>query len=154
MSDSMQTHHGPGGVHGPRPVVVPDRSNRNRNLLAGILGGLILWSVFWGGDDPPPGDTLPAAPAELQGTWRTDAEAYADRFMAIRANDMVMGFGAEAPEAFLPLVAIRTWRGEGFNAYALDYGDPDGPQSMEVHVYPDGTLRLRNPDDVVWRRVE
>lgn len=120
-------------------------------VLIGIMIGLIMWFLL-PRSEAIPGDEIPEAPIELQGTWVTDVEAYQGRYMIIGAKELDLAFGAEAPEAFYPILSIHTQEGTDYTIYVLEYSDAEGQQLLEVHLSRNGDLRLRNPNDVVWRK--
>jgi len=47
---------------------------------------------------------------------------------------------------------VRGWSTPSARGYRVAYGD-DGEYVVDLFIAPDGTLRLKNPPEVVWRRL-
>lgn len=92
-----------------------------------------------------------ALPTELNGTWIAEGEIYEGRFFQVTSSQVVLGLGAGQTSTH-PLRAIRERPSMVTRVFELEYATTEGIQSMEVHLHPDETIRLRNPSEVVWRR--
>ena len=101
----------------------------------------------------------PATPSDVRrdllGLWTTDATAYADRYFEFQSGDrLVLGSGPAGAVA----CTIRDLRVEQAGAdvrdYALEYVDPSGVESVFRLRYStrEQTIRIRNQENVVWRR--
>lgn len=99
---------------------------------------------------PPP--TTAFAPSEITGTWVAEGEGYEGRFFALTSDQLLLGLSTTASSAFPLKAVIERDLPTAARVFELQYASTDGLQSMAIHLHPDGTLRLRNPSNVVWRR--
>ena len=54
-----------------------------------------------------------------------------------------------------PILATRMWAELSYTAYVITYETIEGDDlEVEVHLFSDGTLRLRNPSDMIWTKSE
>ncbi len=99
------------------------------------------------------GELLDAVPRELAGRWVTTDPRYADREFLIERDrlDLTLDLGPGG-RARYPVVSVRSWQERDRRGYRVHYGTGDEARVMEVYVLRDGTLRLKNPPDVVWKR--
>ena len=138
-------------------AVARRRASAHRvRFLGGVLATVLLASVVGLGYrllSSAPGEPLDATPGEVLGTWTTSLERYAGASLTIEPDRLTIGFTpGEASE-----YRIRSIRREAtavHRAYRIVYEDQDGPQEMEIFVYDDGQMRLRNPFEAVWTRNE
>jgi hypothetical protein len=113
-------------------------------------GVLLLWAaiagVWWWRQRSIP------IPDALTGTWATQEPRYADRGLGITDSTITLHVGGGAQVTH----AIRRVRGEtedGIRRFEIEYADPDGALTVVVFWDPlEGTLRLENPAEVVWRK--
>ena len=121
-------------------------------LAAIVISGVILFVAGRIGE--PPGQALDETPAEVLGTWTTDLERYAGASLTIEPERVTLGF-APGAEASYTIRSIRREETAVHRSYLIFYDDQDGVrQEMEIFVYDNGQLRLRNPFEAVWTRVE
>ncbi len=121
-------------------------------LAAVLLSGAALFAYSRIGD--PPGEALDAAPAEVLGTWTTDMERYAGASLTIEPERVTLGFAPGAAASY-EIRSIRREEAAVHRAYLVLYDDQDGVrQEMEIFVYDGGQLRLKNPFEAIWTRVE
>jgi hypothetical protein len=126
----------------------PDTSREPGLLLALAVLVVLLLCVRPSESGPA---TTAILPSDLAGTWFAEGELYRNRFFELTPNQLVLGLGT-GPSRTHPLTAVVVGDSSTTRVFDLRYAAPDGIQSMEVHLKPDGTLRLRNPEHVVWRR--
>jgi hypothetical protein len=137
-----------------RRAAPPRRPPRfSRLALAVAAVGLIatfLLIVTWPTEIGEPFDGVPR---ELSGRWVTSEPRYADRMIVIERDrvDLLLELGPEGRERY-PIVEVRGWPAGGGRGYRIRYGADRG-QVMDMFVAQDGTLRLKNRADVVWRRL-
>jgi len=112
-----------------------------------VVIGIAVAPYFIG----PPGTPLEFPPDELLGTWSTNEPRYADRTMTFTTDQLVMGLGSEGRRVY-DIESILVEVAEVHREYTISYSDADGEQSMDLFVYDDGLLRLRNPSEVRWTR--
>ena len=129
---------------------------RNRRLLkilrgvatvgAATVGFLLVRAVL-----TPDPQLLDVPPPEILGTWVTDDPRYAGRAFIIREDEFHLQV---APGQILvnSVNTIRRIPHPEYDAYEITYFTSEGESAHEVHLYPDGVLRLKNPADVVWVR--
>lgn len=98
------------------------------------------------------GTELEFPPQELIGTWSTNDPRYADRTITITPERLGLGLGTGG-QTVHAIIAIRARDGEVRREYEITYAGPEGDEAMDVFVYDDALLQLRNPPDVLWRRV-
>ena len=99
---------------------------------------------------PDPG-LLDSPPPEILGTWVTADARYDDRAFVIREDEFHLQV-ASGQTHVSSVNAIRRTTHAEYDVYQITYFTPEGESVHEVHLYPDGTVRLRNPSDVVWVR--
>jgi hypothetical protein len=99
------------------------------------------------------GDPFEGVPRELSGRWVTSDPRYADRMLVIERDrvDLLLELGAAGRERH-PIAEVRGWSVPGGRGYRIRYG-ADGEQTVDVFIADDGTLKLKNPPDVSWRRL-
>ncbi len=128
----------------------PDQTRRMGLLVA--LGVLVLLLLGLRVFQAEPVTTV-AVPTAVVGRWVAEGEIYGDRFFELTPTQLVLGLG-DGPGRSHELKATIERKSLGIRIFELRYAAADGLQSMEVHLHPDGTMRLRNPSQVVWRRRE
>jgi hypothetical protein len=125
-------------------------SHRRSRCLTGFLvltafGFLAACSAEY---EPPP--------HELLGVWETSAPGYEDRSFEIRPNEIAFEASLYTATNRHPLEGVQTLPAtDGWNAYRLDYREPDGEISrVEIHVRtePTSTLRFANRQQIWTRR--
>ncbi|MDH3205757.1 MAG: hypothetical protein OEO79_04055 [Gemmatimonadota bacterium] len=131
------------------------KRNRQAQLLRRGLVVAAAVAAFWVtsrlvGPDP---NVLDSFPAEIIGTWQSSDPRYQDRAMVILEDEVELRLGAAGDPALYTVTELRRTDSVDFVAYQLSYSTPEGMALLELHLLPDGTARLRNPADVVWRRV-
>ena len=122
-------------------------------LLAGV--GLVSVAVLLATSPTERGEPMEGVPRELAGRWATTDPRYADRRLLIERErvELRLELGPEG-RARHAIVEVRGWEEGTSRGYRIRYETAEGgDQVMEVFVEPDGALRLKNPPDVVWRRV-
>ena len=92
-------------------------------------------------------------PDELMGTWTTDDARYADRFLTFTQERLTVGLGDQG-RATYPIRSIRVEVAPVHREYIVTYEGEEGDELMEIFVYDDGLMRLKNPSEVQWRRTE
>ena len=97
------------------------------------------------------GEEIDFPPDELLGTWTTDDSRYADRYLTFTRDRLTLGLGSEGRLSY-PIESIRVDVGAVHREYAVTYEGDGDEETMEVFVYDDGLLRLKNPSDIQWRR--
>jgi hypothetical protein len=99
------------------------------------------------------GDRFDQIPREVAGRWVTSDPRYADRMLVIERDrvDLLLELGAAGRERH-PIDEVRGWDAGGSRGYRIRYG-VNHDLVMDVLIAADGTLRLKNPSDVVWRRL-
>lgn len=121
-------------------------------LLAalGLASALVLLVTA----PPERGEPLDGVPRELSGRWQTNDARYAGRGLLIERGrvELHLEMGADG-RARHPILEVRGWEEERSRGYRIRYETPEGDQTLDVFVAENGTLRLKNPSDVVWRRV-
>lgn len=117
-------------------------------LLAAVIGLATILPRYLG---ERPGDLLESVPDELIGTWATDEPAYVGRTMTVGQRELRLGLGPEG-ESVHRVHSIRVAVGPVHREYEITYATPAGEQVLNVFVYDDGLLRLRNPSEVRWSR--
>ena len=81
----------------------------------------------------------------------TENERYADRAFVIGADELQLHVG-DGIVSYHPIVSVRQDVEADHWVYQIAYSSADGDALLEVFLHADGILRLRNPNDVVWRR--
>lgn len=98
------------------------------------------------------GTFVEAPPAELLGTWTTGAPRYTGRFIRIERDRLTLGLGGGVEESY-PVQAIEVETEEIQRHYHVLYTTTDGAdEELEVFVFDDGLMRLKNPSEVRWTR--
>lgn len=90
-------------------------------------------------------------PAELAGLWEPSDSAYLGRTLELTPAAVILGLG-DGQRSTHPIRTVVERESVVTRVFDVRYATSSGLQSMEIHLHPDGTLRLRNPSDVVWRR--
>ncbi len=100
----------------------------------------------------PLSEMIDEPPQELVGRWSTVDPAYADRALEIGTDVVALDMGPGLRQWY-PILSTRSWEESGNTAYLITYETIGGDElEVEVHLYADGTLRLRNPSHMVWTR--
>lgn len=167
-ADSHTTTHGgetPDIVRRIRTGTLPDRRTRadRRSVerrrrhawnlfffFAVVVAVLFVLPTYLMDDGP--GASLDVPPDELLGTWTTGAQRYAGRFIRIEDDRLTLGLGDGVQESY-PVQSIRVEAEEVQRHYRIRYSGADGTdEELEVFVYDDGLMRLKNPSEVRWTR--
>jgi hypothetical protein len=116
---------------------------------AGVLGVIALMATR----PADVGTAFDEIPREIAGRWVTSDPRYADRMLVIERDrvDLLLEMGPDGRERH-PIRQVRGWTAGSERAYRIEYGTED-EFLVDVFVAADGTLRLKNPPDVVWRRL-
>ena len=113
---------------------------------AAVTGFLMMRSALV----PDPG-LLDSPPPEIIGTWVTDDSRYAGRAFVIQEDE----FNLEVAPGQIVANTVKTIRRiaqRDYDVYEITYFSPEGEAVQEMHLYPDGIVRLKNPSDVEWVR--
>lgn len=127
-----------------------DRRRRAFRVAIAVVGVIVGFLITRSLVTPDPA-VLDAAPSEIVGTWVTADPRYADRSFVISTTDFELRMGDDQVQSYL-VREIRRLDEPGVAAYRITYVTPDGDGIHEMTLDPNGTARLRNPADVVWRR--
>lgn len=117
------------------------------------VGVAVATATFFGvralvGPDP---NVTSRAPEPLVGAWVTEEPRYAGRAFVVHPDEYHVAIGSDSVLMYA-LKEVRRIEQSEYDAYQVTYHTRDGETTQEIHLYPDGTARLRNPSDVVWRR--
>ena len=99
----------------------------------------------------PGGSELDFPPDELLGTWTTDEARYADRSITVTPQEVRLGLGADG-QTIHRISSIRLEVANIHREYTISYSGAEGDEVLELFVYDDESLRLRNPSEVRWTR--
>lgn len=147
----------------PEDVVWEDAPRRRRHRDGGVrvarwvvvtaLIGLVAVVLLLLTRPAERGEPLEGVPRELAGRWVTSDPRYVDRVLIIEPErvNLVLEMGPEGRERH-PIVAVRGWTEPTGRGYRIRFGASDQEQLMDLSVGEDGTLRLKNPAEVVWTR--
>jgi hypothetical protein len=138
----------------PRRRAAPPRPPRMRGWVIGLCAvGLVAIVVLIATWPTEVGEAFADVPREIAGRWVTSDPRYADRMLVIEPDrvDLVLELGPEGRERH-PIAQVRGWPEGTGRGYRIRYG-ADGELVVDLVIAGDGTLRLRNPSDVVWRRL-
>lgn len=114
-------------------------------LIAAVLLALpVLWLVLGYSGDP-------RAPDELHGTWTTDASDYADRAFTITDSTVTFHLGGDDSTVHR-LVGLEREAGGGDVVYSLEYEYGEQKLDFVFEYSAPGEIRLRNQEEMVWRR--
>ena len=97
------------------------------------------------------GESLEISPDAIIGTWVTDDPRYVDRALTIGPQEISLGLG-DGTEAASQIRSIRRERGAVNWDYTVTYVGSEGDEVIEIFLFDDGTLRLKNPPEVWWSR--
>jgi hypothetical protein len=93
----------------------------------------------------------PRAPGELHGTWTTDAPDYADRAFTI--TDSTVSFSQGGQDSTVHrLVGLDRHDDGGDVVYSLEYEYGEQKLDLVFEYSAPGEIRLRNQEEMVWRR--
>ena len=100
----------------------------------------------------PQSARLAEPPPEIVGRWTTGDPAYADRSLEIGTDVVALDMGPGLREWY-PILSTYRWEELGNTAYLITYETIGGDElEVQVHLFPDSTLRLRNPSHMVWTK--
>lgn len=136
-----------------RSARAPERDDasagaKGMGLLMALAGIIVVLLVVRSLPGSVQGADLPSV---LAGVWTPDDSAYADRTLEFTHDAVILGQGA-GHRSTHPLRTVVERESVMTRVFEVQYASTSGLQSMEVHVHPDGSIRLRNPSNVVWRR--
>ncbi len=132
----------------PPPQDDPSPGSKGMGLLMALAGIIVVLLVA----QSLPGTVQRAElPSVLAGMWVPQDTTYDDRSLEFTAETVILGMG-EGRRSTHPLRAVIERESVVTRVFEVHYASTQGVQSMEVHLHPDGTIRLRNPSDIVWRR--
>jgi hypothetical protein len=133
----------------------PVERRRGWSLWSIVLSGLGVLGVIGLLVTRPKeiGTPFDGVPREIAGRWVTNDPQYADRQLVIERDrvDLLLELGPAGRERH-PIQEVRGWDTSNGRGYRVRYG-VEGEYAVDVFVTPDGTLRLKNPPEVVWRRL-
>ncbi|MBT8403874.1 MAG: hypothetical protein KJP18_08460 [Gemmatimonadetes bacterium] len=91
-------------------------------------------------------------PVELWGTWTTADPQYEGRALEFAENWFVVYRGESGPAAYRvrEVESVPTPVGRAYRVVHTD--EVEDLQTLELLMHDDGSLYLRNPPHVVWRR--
>lgn len=116
-----------------------------RNIVA-----CALLMTFWG-CQPAKTTTLPE---NLVGVWRTSFSPYADRYIELTPDRMILGIG-EGESTSYPIKQIVKVREEQNVLYHIYYTNLEGQEYVFSFYYDPadgGVMTLRNQKQVKWTR--
>lgn len=92
-------------------------------------------------------------PPQLVGTWTTTDPQYMNRSLDIGQESITFGTGP-GTEATGFVEDVRFSAADGKPLYTISYSSPDGPGRLSFYYGEDGkqTIRLRNQEQIVWKR--
>lgn len=130
----------------------PVRRPRAPLLILSVLGLAGIGALFFTRPTER-GEPFEGVPRELSGRWVTSDPRYADRVLVVERDrvDLVLEMGPEGRERY-PIREVRGWAEGSGRGYLILYGREE-EYRVEVFVAEDGTMRLKNPSDVAWRRI-
>ena len=115
-----------------------------------VIDVVLLVERFTDWPDP---NLLTEPPPSILGTWQTEDPAYSGRVFVISEEQFELRLSDDGNYRF----DIRSIRGiETGDSWRFDiiYTHPkEGDLDHVFFLYEDGTVRLRNPPDVVWTRL-
>jgi hypothetical protein len=116
----------------------------------GLLGVvLVLLALSWRSGGPK--RTEVGLTSELAGVWRTEDPRYADRFLEIRANEVVFGQGDQGRARHRIAGIYLEQTPEGPPVYVLRYRLDAAEPTGELRVRVDhGVLRIASQPNVAW----
>lgn len=120
-----------------------------RTSAVGRLSGLALAVLLSAGAAACSGDNSP--PAEVLGTWMTEAPEYADRTFAITDTTLTLHQG-EGRSVTHRIVAVQREAYSGWTEFTFDYDQAGSRLTFSFQYFEPGEIRLRNQEHMVWRR--
>jgi hypothetical protein len=98
------------------------------------------------------------APNELVGIWETSAAKYADRFLKIDTDTITFGTGGGNFETYaIKKVKKKVSPEEGGILFTIYYEIEEGDVYTFTFYYSpegEGTIRLKNQRQIVWKKTE
>lgn len=138
------------GCRGEESLSMVDLRSPRRKALIGGAVAVVAFVVIRALIGPDPA-VVEGTPAEIVGTWETSDERYADRSFVIRDGEFWLQVALDSVVPYA-IDQIRRFERADHQEYELTYHTRDGAATQVFLLNPDGTLRLKNPPDVVWRR--
>lgn len=127
-------------------------------LVWGSIGAAvtaILFLIFRvGADPPPPGQVLAVIPAHAIGTWETADPRYAGRLIFVMEDQVLLDRGPENDPGGGSLIEARAWVEGEDEIIRFEVLGPEGREMIEFVFEPAGLMHLRNPEEVIWTRLE
>jgi hypothetical protein len=117
-------------------------------FLVAVIAAVVFVPRFFAG---PGGDEVSVPPDELMGTWSTDDPRYVDRTITIAPQQVTLGLGPDGPISHT-ITSIRVVVALVHREYRITYAGSEGEEMLDVFVYDDGLMRLRNPSEAGWRK--
>jgi hypothetical protein len=91
-------------------------------------------------------------PADLVGTWATDAETHADRALRITPDSLFIGTGPGVVQAYR-IVSVHRYGWNGDSSIRIDYERQGLDNTLRLTLDPDSAFfRLASRPAMVWRR--
>lgn len=128
---------------------VPRPTRRGYKAMAALLAGVAVFLVVRGLEAPD--GLVDETPADIKGRWTTDDARYGDRAFLIEDDMLHIEVGSDSVLSYRT-VHLQRFPEADFDRYVLTYHTREGEATQEFRRLPDGTLRLKNPPDVVWSR--
>ena len=129
---------------------VAENKLKRWHLAVGAVTALIAFLIIRALVGPDPA-VVRGTPEEIQGTWTTTDERYAGRAFEIREDEFWLHLG---PDSVMPyrISEIRRYDRADHGEYEVTYHTREEATTQVFRLFPDGTVRLNNPSDVVWTR--
>ena len=124
-----------------RKLRIGSRTGRWAGIVAGVL--VIAGSAGCAGDGSPP--------AEVLGTWTTEAPEYADRAFTITDSTLTL-YQGEGRSVTGQIVSARREARTGWTEVALEYEQSGSRMTFSFQYFQSGEIRLANQEHMVWRR--
>ena len=136
---------------GERREDIIRRERRLRIALGlGVATILVLLIQIWADRYDP--FVISEPPPSIVGTWVTDDPRYAGRSFVISEEVFELRLGEDGNHQF-DIRTIRETETEDSWMYEITYISPDGDLVHSFFLHADGTVRVRNPPDIVWTRL-
>jgi len=92
-------------------------------------------------------------PAELTGTWTTNAPVYKDRYLKLERDYVIVGLGEERNPNAQRIFNLESERTGPTTTYVIHSTDGEGHHKLTLYYdSPAGTIRLKDQQDVLWKK--